>query len=75
MIATHPLRIVIPRVPGKSKRINPSVSPLKNSDDQTVACDDTKQHRKDTTKAPKRLFSPHTPSDDAYHLGRMIYML
>jgi hypothetical protein len=75
MVATYPLRGVFPGIPGVKKRTNPSVNPRKNTDDQAVACDDTREHRKNTTKAPMRLFSPHAPSDDDYHLGRMIYML
>ena len=75
MIATFPLRVVYPGITGKRKRTDPSVNPRKNSDEQAVGCDDTRQHRKDSTKTPRRLFSPHTPSDDDYHLGRMIYML
>lgn len=65
MIATYPLRVVFPGIPGKTK----------DTDDQAVTVDDTRQPRKNTIKVPKRLFNPHTPSDDAYHLGRMIYML
>ena len=75
MVATYPLRGVFPGIPGKAKGTDSSVNPLKNTDDKAVTCDAPRQHRKNTTKAPKRLFSPHTPSDDAYHLGRMIYML
>jgi hypothetical protein len=75
MDATYPLRVGFPDVPGQKKRTDLSVNPLKNSDDQAIACDDTRKHGNNTTKVPKRLFSPHTPSDDTYHLGRMIYML
>ncbi len=75
MIATYPLRVVFPGIPGKTKGTDSSRSPLKDTDDQAAACDDTRQPGKNTIKVPKRLFNPHTPSDDAYHLGRMIYML
>lgn len=75
MIATFPLRVVFPGIPGQKKRTDPSVNPRKNTDDQTVACDDKREHRKNATKAPKRLFSPHAHPDDDYYLGRMIYML
>lgn len=75
MVATYPLRVVFPGVPGNTKGADSSVNPFKNTDDQAVTCDAPRQDRKNTAKAPKRLFGPHTPSDDAYHLGRMIYML
>ncbi len=75
MVATYPLGVVFPGVPGRKKRTDPSVNPLQKTNDQPVACDDTRQYRKNTTKAPKRLFSPHSPPDDTYHLGRMIYTL
>ena len=75
MVTTYPLGVVFPGIAGKRKHSDPLVNPLTNADDQPVTCDDARQHRKSTTKTPKRLFSPHTPSDDAYHLGRMIYTL
>jgi hypothetical protein len=75
MVATYPLRGVFPGIPRKKKETDSSVSPLKKTDGQAVGCDDTRDRRKNTTKAPKRLFGPYTPSDDSYYLGRMIYML
>lgn len=75
MDSTYPLRVVFPGAAGNKKRTDPSIDPLKSTDDHAVPNDDIRQQRKTTTKVPKRLFGPHTPSDDAYHLGYMIYML
>ena len=75
MDATYPLGVVFPGVPGKKKRTDPSVNPLQSADDQPVAGGDTRQNRKTATKTPKRLFNPHTPPDDTYYLGQMIYTL
>jgi hypothetical protein len=75
MDATYPPGVVFPGVPGKKRRTGSALNPFKNSADQTVTREQRKPHAKNTTGAPKRLFSPQTPSDDAYHLGHMIYTL
>lgn len=75
MVSTYPLRVVFPGVPGIKRLTDPSVNPSTNTADLPVARHESRQNKNDTTEAPQRSFAPHTPSDDAYHLGRMIYTL
>jgi hypothetical protein len=75
MVAKYPLSPGFFGAPGKRKRTDPLVNSLRNKDNQAINCSETPQQRKKRTAIPQRLFGPHTPSDDEYHLGRMIYTL